>query len=326
MMQQIFERFPTAEVATRTIYKKLLESGLLKKRIIPNEKDLKQESINIEELRKYLASFNIKQGDTLIVHSSMKGIRGFGLNPEEIIEFLKNIVGNEGTLLLPTYPQYPETKEKLTYDEIYQEVFQYDVNKTKAWTGMLTNLFWQSENVVRSHYPNNTLSAWGKEKKDFFSDEMESDLAFDKHSAWKHCVDRHAKVLFLGIHAHHSLSEIHIAEDYLDELWPIKGWYTKKKYEIKTDDKVIEKECRVRKMYWTKYMTEYYGCYRLRKEGLLVEDKIGNINVSVVPDLYEFEKYVEQCALNGDLLYFRIPGRYYKNGVKRRHKNKAGRE
>lgn len=309
-MQKIFEHFPIMEVFVRLIYKKMLETGILKKRIVPNEKAKTEEKVDIEELQKYLTCQGIQKGDTLIVHSSMKGIRGFGLQPEEIIDILKNLVGNEGLLLMPVYPQYAETREKLVFHETYQEIFQYDVNKTKAWTGILTNLFWQSEGVVRGRYPNNTLAAWGKKNKEPFLDEMESDLAFDAHSAWRYCVDKHAKVLFLGIHAHHSLSEIHIAEDYLDERWPVKGWYTTKQYRILTNEGVIEKQCRVRKAFWTKYMTEYYGCYRLRNEKLLVEEKIGNINVSVIPDLCKFERYVEQCAVKGDLLYFRIPRKY----------------
>ena len=204
----------------------------------------------------------------------------------------------------------PKNKKKLTFDETYEEEFVYDVNNTKAWTGYITNVFRNRSDVYRSYYPNNTLAAWGKNKEQIFRDENDTDLAFGKNSAWKYCVDHHAKVLFLGIHAHHSLSEIHIAEDYLDEQWPIKGWYTSKKYRIIDGKKEFERTCRVRKNYWTKYMTEYYGCYRLRKEKLLVESKLGNINYSIVPDLYKFEKYVEDCARKGDLLYFRIPSKY----------------
>lgn len=312
IMQWLFEHLPILEVWVRMLYKKALEIGILKTRIIPNEKASITEAVNIEELRRFLNKIGLKKGDVLIVHSSMKGIKGFGLKPDEIIEYLKEMVGNEGILLMPSYPLYQETDTGLKFEEVYQEEFQYDIDNTPSWTGIITDLFWRSDDVYRSRYPNNTLSAWGNQKEIPFADEMESDLAFGIHSAWKYCVDKHAKVLFLGIHAHHALSEIHIAEDYLDDKWPIKGWYATKTYRITSGDKMVVKKCRVRKKFWTKYMTEYNGCYRLRKKKLLIEGKIGNINYSVIPDLYEFESYVEKCALKDDLLYFKIPKKYRK--------------
>lgn len=311
-MQWLFEHFPMMEILARIVYKKALELGILKNRIVPNEKAKAIEKVNINDLKKNLIKAGIKKGDVLIVHSSMKGIRGFEMAPEEIISYLKDLVGEEGMLLMPAYPQYPDSVTKMQYNEVYSETYEYDVNNTASWTGLITNLFWKGEDVTRSHYPNNTLSAWGKNSTEIFREEMRSDLAFDKYSAWSYCVERSAKVLFLGIHAHHALSEIHIAEDFLDEKWPIKGWYTQKRYRIIRDGDVVEKVCRVRKAFWTKYMTEYYGCYRLRKRKLLREGKVGNINYSVIPDLCEFEKYVEDCAIKGDLLYFRVPGKYYK--------------
>lgn len=311
-MQWVFEHFPVMEILARIVYKKALELGILKNRIVPNEKAKAIEEVSINDLKENLTEAGIKKGDILIVHSSMKGIRGFGMAPEEIINYLKDLVGEEGMLLMPVYPQYPDSVTKLQYNEAYPKAYEYDVDNTASWTGLITNLFWKSEDVTRSHYPNNTLSAWGKNSTEIFREEMISDLAFGKHSAWGYCVEKSAKVLFLGIHAHHALSEIHIAEDFLNEKWPIKGWYTQKSYRIISGGKLVEKTCRVRKAFWTKYMTEYYGCYRLRKKKLLQEGKVGNINYSVIPDLKEFVKYVEGCAIKGDLLYFRIPRKYRK--------------
>ena len=316
MIQKLFEHFPYLEVITRHAYKKLLEIGILKKRIVPNEKAEDVKKVDPIELTYMLEDVGVKKGDVLIVHSSMKGIKGFGMSPQEVIDYLKSLVGTEGMLLMPTYPDYPSENSKYIFNEKYNEIYEYDVEQSPAWTGLITNIFRKQEGVIRSSYPNNTLSAWGKDNSKPFLSEMETDLAYDRSSAWIYCVDNHAKVLFLGIHAHHSLSEIHIAEDYLDKDWPVTGWYTEKQYIIKNNGNTIEKTCRVRKNFWTKYMTEYYGCYRLRKKGVLIEGKIDNINYSIVPDLFEFEQYVEECAQKGDLLYFRIP-RKYKKDIKR---------
>jgi aminoglycoside 3-N-acetyltransferase len=242
----------------------------------------------------------------------MSGIKGFGLTADEIIDYLLNKVGNNGTLFMPTYPDFPTINSKLKYEEHYEDILVYDPDNTKAWTGYLTEVFRHRNNTVRSKYPNNSLAAMSPYNEKIFEGELSSDLAFDKNSAWNYCMETHAKVLFLGIHAHHSISEIHIAEDRMDENWPVKGWYTEKKYKIIMGDKHIEKTCRVRKSFWNKYMVEYNGCYRLRKKGLLVERKIDNICVSYVPDVYKLEKFVEERAREKDLIYFKIPRRYMK--------------
>lgn len=307
-----FERFPFLEVWVRIIYKKVLELGILKKRIIPNEKADGNKNVSIKLLDDYLCNMGLKEGDILIVHSSMKGIKGFGYSPNEIIDYLQNKVGKEGMLIMPTYPQYHEREVNNNFDEVYQEEYEYDVSKTLSWTGIITNEFMKRKDVIRSRFPNNTLAVWGNRKEILFKSELESDLAFDKKSVWNFCYEKNAKVLFLGIHAHHSLSEIHLAEDRMDEKWPIKGWYSEKKYRIVDGENIIYKKCRVRKKYWTKYLTEFSGCYRLRKAKLLKENSLEGICVSFVPDLKKLVDYVETCALKGDLLYFRIPHKFYK--------------
>lgn len=314
-MKWIFEHFPIMEVWVRIIYKWLLGTGVLKKRIVPNEKAREELKTDIALLDNYLDSQGVKRGDILIVHSSMKGIKGFHLGPDEIISYLKDKVGKDGMLLMPTYPDYPKTAHKISFETENLDTLDYDVQKTKGWTGIITERFRESKDVIRSRYPNNTLAAWGNRASEIFQGELESDLSFDRNSAWRYCSDHHAKVLFLGIHAHHSISEIHIAEDMLDKKWPVKGWYDTRKYNIIDGGEIIQKQCRVRKDFWTKYMTEYNCCYRLRKQGVLFEDQINNINVSFIPDLYEFESYVTKCAVKGDLLIFKIPGKYRRKGV-----------
>ena len=310
-----FEHFPFLEVWVRIIYKKVLEWGILKKRIVPNEKADSNKSVSIKLLDEYLFKMGLKEGDVLIVHSSMKGIKGFGYSPNEIIDYLQNKVGKEGMLIMPTYPQYQEGHGNYIFDEVYQEMYEYDVSETISWTGIITNEFMKRQDVIRSKFPNNTLAIWGNKKEVVFKNDLESDLSFDRNSVWNYCYEKHAKVLFLGIHAHHSLSEIHLAEDRMDEEWPIKGWYTQKNYRIVDGENIIYKKCRVRKKFWTKYLTEFSGCYRLRKAELLKEHSLEGICVSFVPDLKKLVDYVEACALKGDLLYFRIPRKFYK-GIK----------
>lgn len=309
-MDKLFEIFPYLEVYARIIYKFMINHGILRTRVVPNEKANTVESVDIKELDKYLDEMGLKKGDTLIVHSSMGGIKGFGLTAEQVIDYLESKVGENGKLLMPTYPDYHGTGNAVSFEEIDNTLYEYDVNNTKGWTGYITEVFRKKEGTIRSSYPNNSLSVRGKDIESIFEGELDTDLAFDEKSVWNYCMKNHAKVLFLGIHAHHSISEIHIAEDLMDSRWPVKGWYTTRHYRIINGDKITKKDCRVRKNFWTKYMVEYNGCARLRKSGNLREGKIGNICVSFIPDIYELEQFVEKNAEKGDLIYFKIPRKY----------------
>ena len=309
-MTRLFEIFPILEVWVRIIYKFVLSKGIIKNRIVPNEKAQDAIKVPKAKLDRYLDSVGIQTGDVLIVHSSMKGIKGFGLSADELIDILLKRVGKSGMLFMPAYPEYPSAAQSLSYNEMYNNIDTYDVSNTKGWTGYITEVFRCRKDVVRSCFPNNTLAGAGNDIEKIFESELESDLAFGKHSAWNYCLERHAKVLFLGIHAHHSISEIHIAEDQMDSKWPIRGWYAVKHYRIICGDKEIKKDCRVRKTFWNRYMTEYNGCYRLRKEGLLMENMIDNICVSFIPDVKKLTDYVTQRAVKGDLVYFKIPKKY----------------
>jgi aminoglycoside 3-N-acetyltransferase len=311
-VSKLFEVFPYAEVYARIIYKNMLKYGILKRRLIPNEKAKTVEKVDISKLNDLIDKMGVKEGDMLIVHSSMSGIKGFGLSAEEIIKYFQNKIGKNGILLMPTYPEYNSLGKTDSFDEVDNILYEYNVQETKGWTGYITEVFRKQDGTVRSCYPNNSLSAQGSNIERIFERELETDLAFDKKSVWNFCRENHAKVLFLGIHAHHSISEIHIAEDLMDDKWPVKGWYTTKRYRIVNGDKEIYKDCRVRKNFWTKYMVEYNGCARLRKSGHLIEGMLGNICVSYIPDLFEFEKFVERQAEKGDLIYFKIPRKYRK--------------
>lgn len=55
-----------------------------------------------EKLRQDLLDLGVTAGDVLLVHSSMKAL-GTKLSPEEVIGELEAAVGENGTLLLPSY-------------------------------------------------------------------------------------------------------------------------------------------------------------------------------------------------------------------------------
>lgn len=54
-----------------------------------------------ERYRQELSELGLQKGDAVMVHSSMKALGGTKRKPEEIIEDIRAVLGEEGTLLMP---------------------------------------------------------------------------------------------------------------------------------------------------------------------------------------------------------------------------------
>ena len=67
------------------------------------------------------------------------------------------------------------------------------------------------------------------------------DLAHGVGSAWHFCAENNAKILLLGTKASKSLTMVHVAEDILDDRWPIKDWYGYKIFNLKFIQTLLKK-------------------------------------------------------------------------------------
>ena len=67
-------------------------------------------------VKNHINSLNIRQGDLLIVHSSAEELSNIGVNPKEVLEYLFDLVGEEGTLAIPCFPLYDEKNYNKDWD------------------------------------------------------------------------------------------------------------------------------------------------------------------------------------------------------------------
>lgn len=264
-----------------------------------------------EQLINFLSVSGIQKGDILIVHSSMSKLRQFGLSPIEVIHMVEDAVGPNGTLVIPTMPAYHEKNVWPRFAEPPSEELTYDVQRTTSWTGIITNLFLKEPGVIRSEFPYCSLAAKGPLAKEMFANELNDDLVFGPKSAWKFLSDHHAKVLFLGADAYHSITEIHLCEDLLGCEWPVKDWYKKQPFLIKrSDGSTICFEARLRKMFWSQYLCELSCIKELKDNEILFEKKLGDCPLAFIPDMNKLTSFSMDAARRNHLLLFRIPRRY----------------
>ena len=122
MLEKIMEQSGKAEVLLRKmatvakpIKKKLRKAikGNLKSEIAIQRNDEK-----IALLRNKLQNCGIKEGDIVLVHSSLDGLRSLGISTEELIDFILNVF-EHNTVVFATYPIEPLRKK----EECYQMYF-----------------------------------------------------------------------------------------------------------------------------------------------------------------------------------------------------------
>src|SRR5262249_23506072 len=96
-------------------------------------------------------------GATVMVHSSFSHIRRRvpEISPQRLIALLQEQLGPEGTLLMPTFPFQGSQGDYADKNP------RFDLQKTPSKVGILTEVFRQSRDVVRSKHPTHAVSAWG---------------------------------------------------------------------------------------------------------------------------------------------------------------------
>lgn len=257
-----------------------------------------------KKVRKQILDYPIHKGDILLVHSSMDGLAQSGVSPKEVLDFLLELVGQEGTLVFAAYPKCGAYQGK-------DEILYYHPKKTLAWTGMLPNVFCRYPDVIRSEFPYNSLAAKGRYAKEMMKDNLLDDTSQAGHSAWQFCIDHHAKILYLGVSAALSCTMMNYPEDALGSEWYVKDWYHTQKYAIQHADQVIFKETRERDPDWYRFYTMFYSEYWMVKHGFLVKNEPDGIYVGFTPDMHDLAKELLHQARQGRSVY-RIPRKYWK--------------
>lgn len=309
MLKKIFEISGFIEKTAKVIaysnnsFKETLKRFFSKKK----KKRISKNEINLDLMPKiyeYIDSLGIKHGDILIVHSSMEGLKAASPNPDEIINYLLNLIGTDGTLVFPTFPI-------INLKNIPGKIQTYNPKKTLCWTGALPNAFLKREGVVRSLFPYNTLAALGPRSSEMMNNNLEDDVPHGLHSSWYYCVQHSAKILYLGIDIAECNTVLHVADDVVREDWPVQNWYESREYRIVDEEDEILKTIYVCSPFWTKYNICYNYTAKLKKLGFLQETNIGGVQIGFTKDSKVLMDYVIDNARKGKIRYL-IPKKYYR--------------
>ena len=147
----------------------------------------------------------INRGDSILVHCSFGNLKA-GFSPSEAVEILMEVVGYEGNILMPYYPE----------DSVrwLEEGKVFDVRSTPTRSGILSSTFAKYPGVEKSLHPIKSLAAWGKDRNYLIDSHHESTTPYDRKSPYYKLLNlKNSKTIGIGTYKN---SFIHCAEDITD--------------------------------------------------------------------------------------------------------------
>jgi aminoglycoside 3-N-acetyltransferase len=147
-----------------------------------------------------LQAVGVKPGDTLYVASSVEGL-GMMADPlGETLGALFDAVGNEGTLVMPTF------------NFSFCEGAPFDLGQTPSTCGQLSEAFRLLPGVLRScSPPYHSIAAWGKYAQALT--EKCSTTSFGPCSVFQRLHDLDARHLLLGVGFNAGVAQVHWLEE-----------------------------------------------------------------------------------------------------------------
>jgi hypothetical protein len=147
------------------------------------------------------------------VHSSYDAFLGYAGKPTDIVAALKAAVGEDGALMMPTLPF---TGTAVAYARS-NPVF--DVKRTPSCTGLLSEVFRRSPNVVRSVHPTHPVAVWGASARELVADHHQAATPCGRATPFTRLLERRGKILLLGTGID-VLTFYHALEDMLEARLP----------------------------------------------------------------------------------------------------------
>ncbi len=181
--------------------------------------------VTTKEVAIALANLGVREGDVLVVHSSLSAIGWVVGGPQAILDALIDVVGASGTITMPAHSgglsepsnwQNPAVPADW-WHVIRAEMPAFDAHLTPLREmGAVAEAFHRLPGTVRSNHPTVSHLARGPLARRLTADHsLEDGLGDD--SPLGRLYDAHAKIVLIGVD-HDNNTSLHLAENRAD--WP----------------------------------------------------------------------------------------------------------
>lgn len=160
--------------------------------------------MSVQIFEELIESLEIERGDRIWLSSEVVRLAllckkvGAEFDASALLDCFQAAVGEEGTLLLPTF------------SFVFSNTGKYDYTRTKGVTGVLGNIALQRNDFVRTKHPMHSFAVWGKDQEKLCM--MENKHSFGTDSPFAYCKENNVKQIMLGTDYVHAMTFVHYAE------------------------------------------------------------------------------------------------------------------
>ena len=155
--------------------------------------------LTFDQLAENFRALGVETGDTLLVHSSYKSFGGVDGGPQTVIDALLEVLGDDGTLVMPTF----------NFD--FCKGAPWDVRETPSQMGFMTNLVREDVRATRVFHPIYSFAVIGKYAEEFGNLRYKS--AYAKDSAFGKLRELDGKIMVVGLSYNDSMTFFHHIEE-----------------------------------------------------------------------------------------------------------------
>jgi aminoglycoside 3-N-acetyltransferase len=155
----------------------------------------------------------LQKGDLVFVHSSLDQLN-LDFPFYRILKLLRDVIGNDGTMLFPTYPNH-----RISSYEYLLQGKTFDVRRTPSYAGLLTEFARKQPEAVRSLHPTKSVCAIGPLARELTSTHQDSLYPYDSCSPFYKLTEHQGKIVGLGVWTSR-LSFVYCIDDAMKEQFP----------------------------------------------------------------------------------------------------------
>jgi aminoglycoside 3-N-acetyltransferase len=162
--------------------------------------------VTIESLARDLRGLGMREGELVLVHSSLGGLGWTEGGPETVIRALLLVLGPRGTLLMPVYPMDRPTKDWLDTDPIY------DPRSSPSRLGAISEMFRSWPGVVHGDHPTHPVAGLGPLADEVLRAHGWTPGPYGERSAYAELARRGGRIVALGS-PFSQVSSFHVVEE-----------------------------------------------------------------------------------------------------------------
>lgn len=205
MRKQLLKILPQSLI---NLYKKIKKN----KRSSEREKLISENKIvTRSQVVDTLKSVGVKEGDVVMLHSSLSKIGYVEDGATTIINSFLTVIKKSGTLVMPSFPAMGFNYDYLKTNPLF------DLKNTPSKMGVITENFRKMQYVKRSLHPTDSVCAFGRRADEITKAHFNQITPYNQYSPFYKLVELNAKIVLLGVDLN-SLTNFHTLEDAVENF------------------------------------------------------------------------------------------------------------